>query len=77
MIFRQLVLAAILLPLPAGLTAEDSWIRLPEPDLSSLEPQVAKQLLEYRQIAAGAVTNPDAGPDDVAASWAATTTPTS
>ena len=47
--------------------AEESWIRLPQPDLSGLEPAVAKQLQDYRGVAAGEIENSDAGPDDVEA----------
>ena len=63
---RPLLLAVLLVAFP-GIAAGESWLNLPEPDLTGLEPSVAEQLREYRAVAVGEIDNPEAGPEEVAA----------
>lgn len=62
------VLVVIAMARIAPGVGEQGWIRLPDPDLSALEQAVADQLREYREIATREVANPEAGPEDLAAS---------
>jgi tetratricopeptide (TPR) repeat protein len=59
------VISALLFTAAAG--AEGSWIRLPDVDLSSLEPAVANQLQRFRGITEEEIGDPEAGPDELAA----------
>ena len=65
---HQVVLSAALLVFATWVAeASESWIRLPDPDLSDLEVAVADQLQRYREIAANEITDPASGPEELAA----------
>ena len=63
---KRLPVVALLL-LGVAAVAQASWIRLPEVDLSGLEPAVARQLERFRGITQEEIGDPEAGPDQLAA----------
>lgn len=64
--YRSPVLAGALLVCVLG-SVHASWIRLPDVDLSALEPAVASQLERFREISEAEIADPEAGPEKLAA----------
>jgi tetratricopeptide (TPR) repeat protein len=67
-ICRLSLVLTVLAVLLGAAGVEADWIRLPDVDVSSLEPAVANQLERFREITEREISDPESGPDEIAAS---------